>query len=118
MPEHRLDEPDVGPVLQHHRSHGMPEPMAGTTLADPGRVDGLADHLRQPVGGERFAKGGEEQGAVIGAGGERGPDILLPFADPVECALADRDHPVLLALALTTRCSSPIRWPSCRCCSS
>jgi hypothetical protein len=43
--EHRLHVPDVSPAFEHQRRHGVAEEVAGTALADAGRVDVLP----QPV---------------------------------------------------------------------
>jgi hypothetical protein len=57
-------------------------------------------HLRHPIGRERLAERGQEQRGVVSAAGQLGPHIIAIFDDPSQRPLADRQHPVLLPLAL------------------
>ena len=52
--EQLLDESDVGSVLVHERSTGVPEQMARALLADFGGLHVIADKLRQSVRRERL----------------------------------------------------------------
>src|SRR6185312_2788028 len=49
VPQHRLNEPHVGPVLQHLRRRRVPEQVATTDVAQPRRSHAIAHHLRHPV---------------------------------------------------------------------
>lgn len=100
VPELLLDEPHVGPVLQHERRHRVPEQVAGPALAGLGPVNGVAQELRQPARLERAAQVRQEHRAVIRRRRERRPRFLDVAAHPRERAFAHRDHPVLFAFAL------------------
>lgn len=100
-PEHRLDEPDVGPVVVHQRRHRVAEQVARPTLADPRRIDVATHQERQGVGRHRLAQVIEEQHVLgVVAHDQRRPDLVEVLADPRQGPVADRDHPVLPALAL------------------
>ena len=49
-----LDKADVGSVLVHERSAGVPEKMTRSLLADLGGLHVIADKLRQSVRRERL----------------------------------------------------------------
>src|SRR3546814_18301373 len=78
----------------------MPEQMAGTALADVGGIYIIADKLGHPIGNERLAQRGQEQRAVILTDRQLWPHVITIFFDPRPRPLADRAHPILLALAL------------------
>src|SRR6185312_11808450 len=48
-PMHRLDEPNVRPVLRHLCRHRVPEQVATADVAQPRRSHAIAHHLRHPV---------------------------------------------------------------------
>lgn len=60
MPEHGLDETNIGAVLQHQRGHGVAEQMATAALADVGFVNVLAHQLAQAIGAEHFTLLGQK----------------------------------------------------------
>jgi hypothetical protein len=71
-------------------------------LAGFGGGDAIAHELTHPVGGERFARCGQEQRAIVIPGREIGLHILAVFVDPLQSPRANRDHPVLLPLPWRT----------------
>ncbi|MBN1852521.1 MAG: hypothetical protein JW829_07340 [Pirellulales bacterium] len=75
--------------------------MAASPFADVGGVDVFADHLCQAVRRESFAKMRQEQCVVIRINDQTGPNFGDVLVDPRQRPGADRDLPVLLALALT-----------------
>lgn len=76
------------------------ECLASAGLADAGRVDVIAHQLREPVRRERLAQVRQEQRAVVATAGQFWAHVVAVLGDPVQGALADGDHAVLLAFAL------------------
>ncbi len=56
MPQHRLDEANVGPVVVHQCRHRVPKQMARTTLANLGLVNIATNQQRQGVGRDVLAQ--------------------------------------------------------------
>src|SRR5262249_11742614 len=55
MAQHRLNEADVGAVLQHQRCDCVAEQVAGASFAKPGGTHVPSDQDGQAVGVERHA---------------------------------------------------------------
>lgn len=68
--EHRLDEADVGAVLEHVRGHGVSKQMTRANRIDTGLGDVAFDSRRQGAASKALAFIRQEQGAVILAGCE------------------------------------------------
>ena len=100
MPEHGLDETNIGTVLQHQRGHGVAEQMATATLTNVGFFDVFTHQLRQAVGAESFALLGQKQRAIVLTQDKMGPDVVAVFGDPGQCPFANWNHPVFFAFAL------------------
>src|SRR5690348_12983778 len=75
VPEHRLNEPDVGPVLQHVRRAGVPEEVTGTRRGDARVGDVAFHHVPEPMLLEALAEVGEEERAVVTGDRKRGSYI-------------------------------------------
>ena len=52
MAEQRLDEADIGPILQHQRRHRVPKQVAGAGLPEVGCLHVIPYQLRHAVGGK------------------------------------------------------------------
>jgi len=63
VPEHGLDEPDVGAVFQHVGGAGMAEEVTGARRLDSSALDVSANEVAQTVFHEGFTEVRHEQGA-------------------------------------------------------
>ena len=72
MTEHRLDEADVGTVIEHQGRHGVAEDVTGTGLVDAGGLDVFLHQVGQAIVVERLAVLVQEQIAVIRFHDQRG----------------------------------------------
>lgn len=100
VPEHSLNEADVRAAFQHQRGHGVAEQMARALLADIGLLHVTAHHFGEIVERERFAGVGQEHHGVVGLADELRARFLNVLAHPRRRAIAERDHAVLVSLAL------------------
>ncbi len=94
MPELLLDEPHVGPVLQHERRAGVAEQVTAPAFACPGRADVIADKLGQPTGLKRSAQGGQKHRAVVRPGEQLRAGLLNVAGDPCERAGTGTDKAI------------------------
>jgi hypothetical protein len=82
MPQQLLDKADVGPVLQHVRSAGMPKQVARAGCREARADDVLANHVAQPISFESFAEVRQEQGVIGHWRKQARPDPSKVVSDP------------------------------------
>jgi hypothetical protein len=99
--ERLLDVAHVGPALEHQGCHGVAEEMAASSFSQLNLVHVITDQLGQRPRREAFSHHGEKHHSAVGLDHQLGPDLHAVLLDPGQRPLADRGHPILLALALT-----------------
>ena len=100
MPEHRLDETDIGAAFEHQCGHRVTPQVAGSAFGDAGGLDIAADQLGQIIESERFAGIGEKHRAVVRFGSQVRTDIQDVLVDPERGAIAEGNDAILPALTL------------------
>ena len=101
--EQLLDEADVGAVFKHVGGAGVAHQVAGARPADAGGLDNAPDPVADVSGAEPLAVAAKEQGAFTAGRIQQGPGLFEIFLQPVENALAHRNHAVFLPLSLAYR---------------
>ena len=101
-----LHMPQVGPVLQQERRHGVPEDVAAALLAEAGRTHVVVYPLGQAVGAEASTSAGEEEDPGIGRHHEARPGIVQVAVVPRERPRPDR-HRELMGLKAPTEKTPP-----------
>ena len=61
MPQHLLHAAQVGPALQEVGGEGVAHVVRRERLVEPGRAQGLLEHLADGIGGHAVAAGGHEE---------------------------------------------------------
>ena len=84
------------------------EQVAGSGLADLGRVDRVAHQLRQTVRLEGQPDVGQKHAPVVGRQRELGSRFVQVTVQPPKRPLPHRDHPILFPFALAPLTLQPL----------
>lgn len=97
--EKRLDEADVGAVLKHVGSAGVPEKVTSSPRWNASPQDEFLDQIPEAVFQERLAKVREEQRGLVQAPDQCGPGLHQVSPDPFGRASANGNDSIAIALS-------------------